>query len=89
MQHLKLSIQSPTGEESNTDDATPDYLVLDENDMLEAAHRSWEISREQVTVEKVIGKGAFGQVAQGTVFSLQGEKETITVAIKMLKGKGI
>lgn len=89
MQHLKLSIQSPTGEESNTDDATPNYLVLDENDMLEAAHRSWEISREQVTVEKVIGKGAFGQVAQGTVFSLEGEKETITVAIKMLKGDAL
>ena len=28
--------------------------------------RSWEVPRHHVTIEKVIGKGPFGQVAKGT-----------------------
>ncbi|XP_022793282.1 fibroblast growth factor receptor 2-like [Stylophora pistillata] len=47
--------------------------------------RSWEVPRHHVTIEKVIGKGAFGQVARGTVLGLRGRPETTTVAIKMLK----
>ena len=33
--------------------------------------RCWEVPRHHVTIEKIIGKGAFGQVAKGTavVFS--------------------
>lgn len=46
---------------------------------------SWEVPRHNVTVEKIIGKGAFGQVAKGTAVGLRGRPETTTVAIKMLK----
>ena len=49
------------------------------------AKRSWEVPRHHVTIEKVIGKGAFGQVAKGTAVGLQGRSDTTTVAIKMLK----
>lgn len=47
--------------------------------------RSWEVPRHHVTIEKVIGKGAFGQVAKGTAVGLRGRPDTTTVAIKMLK----
>ncbi|XP_022807950.1 fibroblast growth factor receptor 2-like [Stylophora pistillata] len=47
--------------------------------------RSWEVPRHHVTIEKVIGKGAFGQVAKGTAVRLRGRPDTTTVAIKMLK----
>ena len=49
------------------------------------AKRSWEVPRHHVTIEKVIGKGSFGQVAKGTAVGLQGRPDTTTVAIKMLK----
>ncbi|XP_066024208.1 deleted in malignant brain tumors 1 protein isoform X2 [Pocillopora verrucosa] len=49
------------------------------------AKRSWEVPRHHVTIDKVIGKGAFGQVAKGTAVGLQGRPDTTTVAIKMLK----
>ena len=44
------------------------------------------LQRQDVIIEKVIGKGAFGQVAQGKASNLRGRQETIAVAIKMLKG---
>ena len=47
--------------------------------------RSWEVPRHHVTMEKVIGKGAFGQVAKGTAVGLRGMPGMTTVAIKMLK----
>ncbi|CAH3158654.1 unnamed protein product, partial [Pocillopora meandrina] len=47
--------------------------------------RCWEVPRHHVTIEKIIGKGAFGQVAKGTAVGLPGSPETTTVAIKMLK----
>ena len=47
--------------------------------------RSWEVPRHHVTIEKVIGNGAFGQVAQGTAEGLRGMPGMTTVAIKMLK----
>ena len=53
---------------------------------LHPSGRSWEISREQVNVSKVIGKGAFSQVAQATVRDMRGRQENTTVAVKMLKG---
>jgi len=49
--------------------------------------RSWEVARDQVTIEKIIGKGAFGQVAKGTATDLPGRPGKTTVAIKMLKSK--
>ena len=48
--------------------------------------RSWEVAKSNVTVEKIIGKGAFGQVAKGTVMELPFRPGQTTVAIKMLKG---
>ena len=53
---------------------------------LHPSTRSWEINRQQVNVCKVIGKGAFSQVAQATVRNLRGYEEDVTVAVKMLKG---
>ena len=49
--------------------------------------RSWEVARDHVTIEKIIGKGAFGQVAKGTAVELRGRPGTTTVAVKMLKCK--
>ena len=60
--------------------------LINEYAPLHPGTRSWEVERENVTIEKVIGKGAFGQVAQGKASNLRGREETITVAIKMLKG---
>ena len=53
---------------------------------LHPSGRSWEVSREGVHVIKIIGKGAFSQVAQATVKNLRANQEETTVAIKMLKG---
>ena len=47
---------------------------------------SWEIPREHVSIEKIIGKGAFGQVAKGTATGLRGRPQKTLVAVKMLKG---
>ncbi|CAH3162632.1 unnamed protein product [Pocillopora meandrina] len=52
---------------------------------LHPSTRSWEVPRDHVSVEKIIGKGAFGQVAKGTAEQLRGRPGTTTVAIKMLK----
>ena len=48
--------------------------------------RSWEVAKNNVVVEKIIGKGAFGQVAKGTAMELPFRPGETTVAIKMLKG---
>ena len=53
---------------------------------LHPSTRSWEIPRNNVTIEKVIGKGAFGQVAKGTAIDLRGRPGKTPVAVKMLKG---
>ena len=53
---------------------------------LDLRTRSWEVARENVTVEKIIGKGAFGQVAKGRAKNLAFRSGTRNVAIKMLKG---
>ena len=53
---------------------------------LHPSTRSWEIPRNSVTIEKVIGKGAFGQVAKGTAIDLWGSPGNTPVAVKMLKG---
>ncbi|XP_067030240.1 fibroblast growth factor receptor 2-like isoform X4 [Acropora muricata] len=46
---------------------------------------SWEVGRNDVKVEKIIGKGAFGQVAKGTAKNLLSRSGVTTVAIKMVK----
>ena len=47
----------------------------------------WEIKPEQVEIIKVIGKGAFSQVAKATAWNIRGNQEDTTVAVKMLKGR--
>ena len=54
---------------------------------LHPSTRSWEVARQHVTVEKIIGKGAFGQVAKGTAMGLRSRPGKTTVAVKMLKRK--
>lgn len=58
-----------------------DYTILHQSTC------SWEVARSQVNVEKVIGKGAFGQVAKGTATDLPSRPGQTTVAVKMLKRK--
>ena len=53
---------------------------------LHPSTRSWEVPRQHVTVEKIIGKGAFGQVAKGTAISLRGHPGKTLVVIKKLRG---
>ena len=48
--------------------------------------RSRRVPRNRVTIDKVIGKGAFGQVANGTATDLRGSAGKAAVAVKMLKG---
>ncbi|XP_015769888.1 PREDICTED: fibroblast growth factor receptor 2-like isoform X8 [Acropora digitifera] len=66
---------------SNMDSDPPhnEYAPLD------LRTRSWEVAREDVIVEKIIGKGAFGQVAKGTAKNLSFRSGTRNVAIKMIK----
>ena len=53
---------------------------------LHPSTRSWEVPRQHVTVEKIIGKGAFSQVAKGIAINLRGRPGKTQVAIKKLKG---
>jgi len=52
---------------------------------LHPSTRSWEVPRQHVTVEKIIGKGAFSQVAKGIAINLRGRPGKTQVAIKKLK----
>ncbi|XP_067033062.1 fibroblast growth factor receptor 1-like isoform X2 [Acropora muricata] len=52
---------------------------------LDLRTRSWEVAREDVIVEKIIGKGAFGQVAKGTAKNISFRSDTRNVAIKTIK----
>ena len=53
---------------------------------LHPSTRSWEVPGQQVTLEKIFGKGAFAQVAKGTAINLRGQSRKTLVAIKKLKG---
>ena len=77
MDLIEISTERNTKEESTHQVA--DYAPL------HPLTRSWEVPRDHVTVEKIIGKGAFGQVAKGTAETFRGRPGTTTVAIKMLK----
>jgi len=50
--------------------------------------RSWEVATNDVQIKKIIGKGAFGQVAKGMAKNLPFRSEVTSVAIKMVKGNG-
>ncbi|XP_022777541.1 tyrosine kinase receptor Cad96Ca-like [Stylophora pistillata] len=53
---------------------------------LNPATRSWEVRRENVIIETVIGGGSLGQVHRGIASNLPGREGRMTVAIKMLHG---
>ena len=72
-------LQGPTSD-AKTTPYLNDYATL------HPATRSWEVPRENIIIENIIGSGRFGQVAQGKALRLRGTQETVRVAIKMLKG---
>ena len=74
-----MGLKEPREDNRKAQSTSPVY------EPLHPAKRSWEVPRHHVTIEKVIGKGSFGQVAKGTAVGLQGRPDTTTVAIKMLK----
>ncbi|XP_068734046.1 fibroblast growth factor receptor 3-like isoform X2 [Montipora capricornis] len=61
------------------------YSEIHEYAPLHPNTRSWEVSRQSVVIDKMIGQGSFGQVAQGRASQLPWMEGTVTVAIKMLK----
>ena len=68
---------------------TKEFSELGQYAPLNLSTLSFEISRESVTIEKIIGQGSFGQVAKGTATSLHGRPQETLVAIKMLKGMSL
>ena len=69
------------------DDSTNYDTLSSHNYMpLHPSGRRWQVNREHVKIIKVIGKGAFSQVAKATVWNIHGNEEYTTVAVKMLKG---
>ena len=69
--------------ERNTKEQSPHQVA--DYAPLHPLTRSWEVPRDHLSVEKIIGKGAFGQVAKGTAEQFRGRPGITTVAIKMLK----
>ena len=74
---------------SNTTEVIPssETTSSDQYEPLNSSTISYEILRENVIIEKIIGKGAFGQVAKGKVTGLGGTTHETQVAVKRLKGK--
>jgi len=79
LDEARRSHDVPVASSANTSQTSGQYAPL------HAATLSWEIPREHVSIEKVIGKGAFGQVAKGTAMGLRGRPQKTLVAVKMLK----
>ncbi|XP_078379874.1 fibroblast growth factor receptor 1-like isoform X2 [Oculina patagonica] len=82
-QYMELAEVSQN--QGSTGTETSPYSEINEYAPLHPGTRSWEVPRANVVMEKVIGKGAFGQVAQGKASHLRGAEDTMTVAIKMLQ----
>ena len=85
-EHIHVPLQAATSskeEPVSPGSPTPndDYTPVDLSTL------SWEVARDDVEVEKVIGRGAFGQVAKGMARNLPFRSEATSVAIKMVKGK--
>ena len=80
--------QQPSSNTASGDSGT--YAIPSSGDYmpLHPSARKWEIHRELVEIIKVVGKGAFSQVAKATAWSISDNEEYTTVAVKMLKGKG-
>jgi len=80
LDEARCSHDVPAVSSANTSQISGQYAPLHPSTL------SCEIPREHVTIEKVIGKGAFGQVAKGTATGLRGRPQKTLVAVKMLKG---
>ena len=92
---IPLLYQNPIAvkpdQQSSSNTASGDsgtYAAISSGDYmsLQPSARSWEINRELVEIIKVVGKGAFSQVAKATAWSISDNEEYTTVAVKMLKG---
>ena len=46
----------------------------------------WEIPRANLTIERVIGRGAFGVVSRGSALDLPGKPGWTVVAVKSIQG---
>ncbi|KAL9964722.1 hypothetical protein ACROYT_G028402 [Oculina patagonica] len=79
------TLHSPQPEDSfsgkNQVNLDQEYMSLNPATKL----RNWEMSREHVHVVKIIGKGAFSQVAKAMAQNVNGVKGLTIVAVKMLK----
>ena len=82
--YMPLKGTSPIGEGPFTPESPSPNVEYAPLDM---RTRSWEVARNDVKIEKIIGKGAFGQVAKGTAKNLPFKSGATSVAIKMVKGK--
>ena len=80
-EYIDLTEETTDNEETHRVAHSADYAPL------HPPTRSWEVEKQHVTIEKIIGKGAFGQVAKGTARGLRGRPGKTTVAVKMLKCK--
>jgi len=80
-QAFRLENASEDRENQVSSNATPSSQYAP----LHPSTRSWEVPRHHVTLEKIIGKGAFGQVAKGTAISIRGRPGKTLVAIKKLR----
>ena len=49
--------------------------------------KKWEIERELISLQEVLGEGAFGRVMKAEVFGMPNMPFRLNVAVKMLKGK--
>ena len=50
-------------------------------------NEKWEIDRELISLQEVLGEGAFGRVMKAEVFGMPNMPFRLNVAVKMLKGK--
>ena len=63
---------------SNLTQVSEEDMPLDEK---------WEIDRELISLQEVLGEGAFGRVMKAEVFGMPNMPFRLNVAVKMLKGK--
>jgi len=80
-EYMSLTEATKVNDETQRVAQSADYAPL------HPSTRSWEVEKQHVAIEKIIGKGAFGQVAKGTAIGLRGTPGKTTVAVKMLKCK--
>ena len=80
MELLPITSTNHSSQLTDNTTSTSDYMPLS------PSTRSWEVPRNRITVDNVIGQGTFGQVVKGTAEDLPGRNRKTTVAIKMLKG---